>query len=158
MERKLVNLESLSTLITLVGDNNKKFAKKTELKTVAVTGSYNDLSDRPTFKTVNGESVTGTGDITIDLSLYRLVDALPEVSEADTSKIYLVANGQSNGNNLYTEYGVVNGAWEVMGEYSSAVDLSGYARLADLDAYVKSADLGEVTAAEVQAMWDAANS
>ncbi len=154
---KLVNQEALAKLISLIGEENKKFAKKTDLKAVATTGSYEDLTDRPTFKTINGESVTGTGNITIDLSLYRLVESLPEIAEADSSKIYLVANGQSGGNNIYTEYGVVNGQWEVLGEYSSEVDLSGYAKLTDLDGYVRTADLSEVTQAEVQQLWDEAN-
>lgn len=154
---KLVNQEALAKLISLIGEENKKFAKKTDLKAVATTGNYEDLTDRPTFKTINGESVTGTGNITIDLSLYRLVESLPEIAEADSSKIYLVANGQSGGNNIYTEYGVVNGQWEVLGEYSSEVDLSGYAKLTDLDGYVRTADLSEVTQAEVQQLWDEAN-
>lgn len=154
---KLVNQEALAKLISLIGEENKKFAKKTDLKAVATTGSYEDLTGRPTFKTINGESVTGTGNITIDLSLYRLVESLPEIAEADSSKIYLVANGQSGGNNIYTEYGVVNGQWEVLGEYSSEVDLSGYAKLTDLDGYVRTADLSEVTQAEVQQLWDEAN-
>ncbi|WP_289755663.1 hypothetical protein [uncultured Duncaniella sp.] len=154
---KLVNQEALAKLISLIGEENKKFAKKTDLKAVATTGNYEDLTGRPTFKTINGESVTGTGNITIDLSLYRLVESLPEIAEADSSKIYLVANGQSGGNNIYTEYGVVNGQWEVLGEYSSEVDLSGYAKLTDLDGYVRTADLSEVTQAEVQQLWDEAN-
>ena len=36
------------------------------LADVATSGSYNDLVDKPTFKTINGESIFGSGDITIE--------------------------------------------------------------------------------------------
>lgn len=35
------------------------------LAKVATSGSYNDLVDRPTFKTINNESIVGSGNITI---------------------------------------------------------------------------------------------
>lgn len=35
------------------------------LAEVASSGSYSDLSDKPTFKTINNESILGSGDITI---------------------------------------------------------------------------------------------
>ena len=35
------------------------------LAKVATSGSYNDLVDRPTFKTINNESILGSGNITI---------------------------------------------------------------------------------------------
>ncbi|WP_080058963.1 hypothetical protein [Spirosoma aerolatum] len=37
----------------------------TDLKTVAFTGAYSDLTGTPTFKTINSNSITGTGDIAI---------------------------------------------------------------------------------------------
>lgn len=41
------------------------YVKKDELSDVAKTGNYSDLKDIPSFKTVNGESILGTGDIAI---------------------------------------------------------------------------------------------
>lgn len=41
------------------------FVTAEDLAAVATSGSYNDLSFKPTFKTINGESILGSGDITI---------------------------------------------------------------------------------------------
>lgn len=41
------------------------FVTAEDLASVATSGSYNDLSDKPTFKTINNESILGSGDITI---------------------------------------------------------------------------------------------
>lgn len=41
----------------------KDFVTEGDLGDVALTGSYNDLNDTPTFKTINGESIVGEGDI-----------------------------------------------------------------------------------------------
>lgn len=45
-------------------DNEVK-ALGDSLAKVATSGSYNDLVDKPTFKTINGESILGSGDIEI---------------------------------------------------------------------------------------------
>lgn len=41
------------------------FMTAEDLAAVATSGSYNDLVDTPTFKTINGESILGEGDIEI---------------------------------------------------------------------------------------------
>lgn len=41
-------------------------ANTADLATVAITGSYTDLTDKPTFKTINGQSIIGSGDIQIE--------------------------------------------------------------------------------------------
>ena len=41
----------------------------TSLDDVAFTGSYNDLVDTPTYKTINSEIITGTGDIPLQTQL-----------------------------------------------------------------------------------------
>mgnify|MGYP006978600623 CR=1 FL=1 len=84
------------------------------------------------FKTVNGEAITGTGDISIDLSLFKVVSALP-TSGIDANKIYLVAKEGAPEGNIYTEYMYVNGKWEKIGEFSAAVDLTPYAKTADMN-------------------------
>lgn len=41
------------------------YVKEDELSDVAKTGNYSDLKDIPSFKTINGESILGSGDIAI---------------------------------------------------------------------------------------------
>lgn len=54
-----------------------------------------------------------------------IVNALPEVSEADTHTIYMVAKKSGTGDQKYDEYMLINGAFEKIGD--SAVDLTDYA-------------------------------
>lgn len=42
---------------------------KPDLSNVATSGDYNDLSNTPTYKTINGESILGTGNITVSGSV-----------------------------------------------------------------------------------------
>lgn len=79
------------------------------------------------IKTVNGASLLGSGDVTIDLSLYKVVEALP-TSGIDTNKIYLVLSSSAGTNNKYAEYVYVNSVWEKLGEYEASVDLTAYAK------------------------------
>lgn len=77
----------------------------------------------PVTKTINGESIFGTGNITVSTSLYKIVDALP-TKNIDISKIYLVPAAASTAKNNKTEYiylGDPNKAydetkWEKFGE------------------------------------------
>jgi len=84
------------------------------------------------IKTLNGESLLGGGNITIDLSLYKVVDELPTTG-IDVNKIYLVKSTESGENNVYIEYMYVNSAWEKIGEFKSDIDLSAYAKTADVE-------------------------
>lgn len=82
--------------------------------------------------TINGQSLANGGNITIDLTLFKVVDTLP-TSDIDENKIYLVKSDNAGDKNIYTEYVYVNNAWEKIGEYSSDVDLSDYAKTADVN-------------------------
>lgn len=82
--------------------------------------------DSQQFKTINGTSVKGAGDIHIDLTLYKVVSALP-TSDIDTTKIYLVKDSSVDGN-LYSEYMYVDEKWEKLGNFRSSVDLEPYAK------------------------------
>lgn len=82
--------------------------------------------DAQQFKTINGSSIKGTGDIQIDLSLYKVVEVLP-TSNIDTTKIYLVKDSAVD-NNSYSEYMYVGGKWEKLGDFRSTVDLQPYAK------------------------------
>ena len=89
-----------------------------------------DLSNYVTInnvKTINGETLIGNGDITIDLSLFKVVSVLPEGDEIDINKIYVLLSEDSENGNIYAEYMYVNGAWEKVGEYKAEIDLTPYA-------------------------------
>ena len=92
-----------------------------------ITGTY---VRQDNLKTLNGESLLGKGDITLDLTLYKLVSSLP-TTDIDTTKIYLVPSTETGDQNIYIEYVYVNNAWEKLGEYKSEVDLTEYVRWKD---------------------------
>lgn len=85
-------------------------------------GDY--LTEHQKIKTLNGESLVGDGNITIDLSLYKVVTSLPTTGE--DNKIYLMLSESSEEGNLYTEYAYVEGEWEELGRYQAKVDLTDY--------------------------------
>lgn len=82
-------------------------------------------SQLPTLKTINGNSIIGSGNITLDLSLYNVVTTLP-LTNPDPNKIYLVLTGGGPEGNIYTEYIYVNAKWEELGKYSAAINLEPY--------------------------------
>ena len=96
---------------------------------VATLGTDGKLtsSQLPELKTINNNSIVGSGNITIDLTLFKVVETLPS-SNIDTAKIYLVESTEPGSNNAYTEYMYVNSTWEKLGEYKSDVDLTNYVK------------------------------
>ncbi len=86
----------------------------------------------PAMKSVNGQSVVGSGNITIDMSLFKLAPEgkLP-TTNIDPNKIYLVSASKSENQNVYAEYiytGDSTGAydatkWEKLGEMQSTIDI-----------------------------------
>ena len=78
-----------------------------------------------TLGTINGKSIENGNNITIDLSLFKVVDSLP-VSDIDVNKIYLLPNPAGADNNTYIEYMYINSKWEVVGEYKSELSLDNY--------------------------------
>lgn len=103
---------------------------------IATLGSDGKLtaSQLPALKTINNESVVGSGNITIDLSLYKLVTTLP-TQNIDSNKIYLVKSSESEGQNTYSEYIYLteSSTWEKLGTYKSDVDLSPYVKFTDVE-------------------------
>lgn len=110
-----------------------------------------------TFKTINGETIEGSGNITIDLGLYKVVSSLP-TEGIDENKIYLVQSTETvpDGElNTYVEWVHVGGKWEKLGEYKSAVDLSPYAKTADVTTAIGNAKTeleGKIDAAKQEAI------
>lgn len=143
-----VNGKKISTNPTLgKGDvglgnvTNDAQVKRTEMGAVngvATLGADGKLTvgQLPGMKTVNGESILGSGDITIDLSLYKVVESLPS-TDIDANKVYLVLSGTEGTQNIYTEYLYVNNKWEKVGEYKADVDLTPYVKFTDLASAAK---------------------
>lgn len=66
---------------------------------------------------------------TLDLNIYRVVSDLPSIpsmSDEDKNKIYLKVSVHQGEANKYDEYLVVNNAWELLGQYEAAIDLTEY--------------------------------
>lgn len=124
----------------ITSDNLKYYSSlvKANIKSAAA-----DAKKNPTVKTINGQSIVGSGnlslaDIGIDGDIVVVVTALPELSAAKSNKLYLVpVSGSTESNNTYAEYVKINvsGAdkWEKLGEWKAAVDLTPYAKKADVD-------------------------
>lgn len=72
---------------------------------VATLGADGKLTaaQLPAMKTVNGVSVVGSGNISIDLSLYKVVDSLPTTG-IDATKIYVVPAKTTEDKNIKAEY------------------------------------------------------
>lgn len=95
--------EGASKGATAVQPNDiKDFVTEGYLADVALTGSYNDLNDTPTFKTINGESIVGEGNIEIeggsaDLEGYATEEYVDNAVEAVNVKGedgYVYSNGE----------------------------------------------------------------
>ena len=63
-----------------------------------------------------------------------IVEALPEVASADVHTIYIVAKTDGEGNQMYDEYMLVNGAFEKVGD--TKVDLAPYAKTEDVNSAI----------------------
>lgn len=101
------------------------WGKITDHVSSAVSSKQDTLVSVTNIKTINSQSLLGSGNISIDLTLYKVVTELP-TSSIDTTKIYLVKSDTAGTNDTYTEYMYVNSAWEKLGEYQASVDLSNY--------------------------------
>ena len=125
---------------------------------VATLGSDGKLTSAqlPAFKSVNGTSVVGSGTITIDLTLYKVVEELPK-SGIDSTKIYLVKSADSEESNTYTEYMYVNSAWEKLGEHKSDVDLTPYVKFTDVATSSKAGAMSSTDKAKLDGIASGAN-
>lgn len=91
----------------------------------------------PPLKSINGTPITGSGDIGIDLTLYKIVRELPSEG-IDPDKIYLVLSDDSVDNNIYTEYVYVDGDWEELGTYKAEVALTTCVKYNEIGTYISS--------------------
>lgn len=84
----------------------------------------------PTFKTINGESLIGSGNIVLNVDLYEVVSVLP-TENINVNKIYLVVDSNGVTTNVYEEYLYVNNKWELIGKYKAGIDLTPYVKFTD---------------------------
>lgn len=71
-------------------------------------------------------------NVTLDTTVFKVVSALSDSpAQGDENKIHLVPAESTGANNTYTEYIWVNSAWEILGEYTSEVDLTPYLKIKD---------------------------
>ena len=100
-----------------------------------LSGKQDTLSSGTTIKTINNESILGSGNITIDtgaIELIEIVNALPAASSQTMNKLYLIAEATSQTHDAYEVYVTVRTgtspnysyAWEKVD--TARVDLSGY--------------------------------
>ena len=135
-----------------------KYTKTSDLSTVATTGNYDDLLNKPTIPTVptnvsafNNDSGYITNSVDNLLNYYKksetftkqevndlisaittmdlqVVQTLP-TEDISTTTIYLVPKTTAETNNAYDEYIYVSNAWEFIG--STEVDLTDYVKNTD---------------------------
>lgn len=117
---------------------------------IATLGTDGKLtgSQLPALKSVNGQSVVGSGNIEIDLSIFKVVESLP--ASGDERKVYLIKAPEKAkaSKNIYIEYAWVNGEWEKLGEYKAGIDIESYLKAEyeadDLHVTLGSVDGGQV--------------
>lgn len=115
--------------------NDSGFQTGSQVSTV-VTAALAGYSSTDAMNTAIASAVASA------VPLKREIAAkLPAVSEADANAIYLVQKAGGNDGNIYTEYMVISGQWEIIGD--TAVDLTGY---------LKENDIAEVTQAEIDTL------
>lgn len=110
------------------------------LESIQITSQNLDFTNVKAFtgiKTINGQSILGTGNIQIDFSFVEIAQSLDSITNPQTNKIYLVSNDPSvSSDNLYTEYIYINGAFEKIGEVTSSIDLSSYYTKTETDSAI----------------------
>lgn len=118
----------------LTNSNLSDYITNEQLTTVSdkvedVSAKVEDISTKiikkGTLGTINGKSIEDGNNVTIDLTLFKVVDQLP-TTDVDENKIYLLPNAAGIDGNTYIEYMYIKGKWEVVGEYKSELTLDGY--------------------------------
>lgn len=95
------------------------------------------------------DSAIATAVANADHLKRTIVEALPDVGEADEHTIYMVGDGEGEGNQKYEEFMLVNGAFEKIGD--SAVDLTDYALKTEVEAAKQEAISAAATDATTKA-------
>ena len=122
-DQRYLTDSNLSDYVT--NDELQPVSDKVEDISTKVADISTKIIKKGTLGTINGKSIENGNNITIDLTLFKVVDTLP-VSDIDVNKIYLLPNPAGADNNTYIEYMYINGRWEVVGEYKAEMSLDNY--------------------------------
>ena len=122
IEGDITNIEGSANTI-----NNKVDKINTELG----FSSSNEYEPSSSNSIISGASsvtdaINKVADAVTNIELAQIVTALP-TQDINDNIIYLVATkGDTEGQNIYSEYIHINGNWEKLGEFKADVDLSDY--------------------------------
>lgn len=116
--------EVLDENIQAIAENAQQQADLAANNAALAQEKANEASTQAAFAKEQGDRLSS-----IDLSLYRVVIELPSIpsmSDDDMNKIYLKVSAKQGKNNKYDEFVVVDGIWELLGQYEAAIDLTDY--------------------------------
>ena len=122
-DQRYLTDSNLSDYVT--NDELQPVSDKVDDISTKVADISTKIIKKGTLGTINGKSIENGNNITIDLTLFKVVDTLP-VSDIDANKIYLLPNPAGADNNTYIEYMYISGRWEVVGEYKAEMSLDNY--------------------------------
>lgn len=98
----------------------------------------------------NGIDITGNViSVSLNFSLYEVVASLPTENQ-NSNKIYLVLSDSSGTQNKYTEYLWTEGGWEILGEFTTSIDLSLYATKEELSSLSSTVDTNSASITQAQ--------
>ncbi|MGN1217580.1 MAG: tail fiber domain-containing protein, partial [Phocaeicola sp.] len=116
--------EVLDENIQAIAENAQQQADLAANNAALAQEKANEAATQATYAKKQGDRLSN-----IDLSLYRVVielPSIPEMSDDDMNKIYLKVSAKQGENNKYDEFVVVDGIWELLGQYEAAIDLTAY--------------------------------
>lgn len=114
-------------VIVCVKKNGVAVAPVNKIVDIEVPTKLSDMTNDSGFATTQevSSAINGSGHLK-----KAVVDALPAPSAADPDTIYYVRKNDGEAGEQYTEYQLINGAYELVG--AKAVDLTPYAKLVDV--------------------------
>lgn len=125
---------------------------KPTFSAVATTGNYTDLNNKPSIPSLVSQLTNDSNYQTAaqvaqsinnaEFLSFEKVDSLPSIGSANTRTIYLVPKAGGTTGNVYEEWLVINGSWELIG--TTSIDLSNY--------WTKS-ELTSITNAQIDALF-----
>lgn len=131
-----------------------EITNKPQFATVASTGSYNDLVNTPTFKTINNESIIGTGNITIQAgaSDWNDITNKPNFATVATTGSY---NDLLNTPTIPAAQ--VNSDWNAVSGVSQILNKPSLATVATSGSYNDLTNKPTIPAAQIQSDWNQTN-
>ena len=141
----------------MLSDNNYSDIEKTKLTGIQEGAEKNDIIQikkngsiiTPVNRVVDVNVPVKVSDLTNDSKFQTLTDVQSLIVNAQHMKkeivtelpttgaentIYLILKDGSSGNNVYSEYLWIDNKWELIGDTSTTVDLTGYLQVGDIGA------------------------